>query len=72
MDGEGMRKRAFLVMNVHGWHDLLFGDGEPVSPIEGSIGFVPVFGNKKSAERWTKGRCQILEVMFEKGARECN
>lgn len=38
------------------------------SPIDGCIGFAPIFGDRESAEKWADGKCEILEIgTVEKG-----
>lgn len=38
------------------------------SPIDGCIGFSPIFMDRESAEKWADGKCEVLEIgSVEKG-----
>lgn len=45
-------------------------------PMDGCIGFVPVFEDRESAEKWAKGRYEVVKVekveKMEGDAREWN
>jgi hypothetical protein len=72
----------FLTMAVHKWAILTMKDPQTgviysfqpgTSPMDGCIGFVPVFEDRESAEKWAKGRCEVVEVgKMENDGREWN
>lgn len=66
-----MKGNSFVVMVSHAWDIITMTDEqtnitysfEPgTSPIEGCVGFMPIFGDKESAEKWADGRYEVAEI----------
>lgn len=56
-------KRFFAVMGINDFSTIELPDGQRLkAPSKGPHGFIPVFNSRRAAERFAKGKFQVVEV----------